>query len=197
MSSKYEWPESYIDRFFTRMSTIWPGWGKGVDQTQWRIEWRAVLEEMDPNLINDVINHCRDEFEHKPAFKEVQYVYYHVVAKPERTYYRAPEPAQQPPSASQSVNRRVDTILSRLGAPTVRRWVPPSSQYAAALQNAKNDGRSAYEVDVEFLDKNGWTAAHERQYLHDVSVIAFGQPERFFPVGHQPHSIEWAMELIK
>lgn len=99
--------------------------------------------------------------------------------------------------ASATGRQALEALLNRLRAPTVRRDVPPSREYAAALADAKKAGRSAYNVDVQFLPKAGWTVAHERQYLHDVSVIAFGNHKRFFEYGHAPESIEWALELLQ
>lgn len=87
-------------------------------------------------------------------------------------------------------------LLNRLRTPTARRTIPPSREYAAALAEARETGRSAYAVDLEFLARQGWTREHERQFLHNVQVLAFGDPTRFFKHGHAPESLDEAMAAV-
>lgn len=192
MIAHYDWPETYLDRFFQRMATIWPGWGNGAEQGQWRLEWREVLQAMDPQRINAVINFCRDEYVHKPSFAEVKYAYQQVSAPPPaaRPYFRAlppsPTVADVDPAGQQRVTAAVHGILTTLRASRPRRYIKPTPTYQAALRAARIEGKAPYWVDLEFLSDVGWTEGHEQQYLHDVRVLAFGNPDRFFPAGHAP-----------
>lgn len=185
--------ESWVDRLFSRMKSIYPrDWGKGLQtESDWanmRKEWQAglnAIHEITGDGIGKAIDYCRDNYKFAPVFSEFREAYQ--LSNLDKRQFFVVKPEEAPvPGDTERVKQILVGIVDRINSNRPRRMIRQSPEYHSALADARKAGKPLYFVDLEFLEQGGWTALHEQEYIQHCRVIGFGDPARFFPPGHVP-----------
>lgn len=69
-----------------------------------------------------------------------------------------------------------------------RRSLPYGPIYFDAVIRAKDDERSLYDVDMEFMAENGWTEENEAEWRRNMAVLGYKLLD-MYPPGHAPANV--------
>ena len=98
-------------------------------------------------------------------------------------YYHAEQSVQVDHAAASKVKAKIAAGLNNKGGHRVLPHGDP--EYLQALKDARQEGKKFYEVDMEFMGRNGWKESDEESWRRSTATIGM-KINDMYPAGHQP-----------